>query len=80
MQHGGWCLLLHRSVFVSPPIPLSRAFGLSMRVVNSETVFFGFDVRWILLTGLFDLIGGGQPVRNTLLYTYIAEVVPSDYL
>ena len=27
------------------------------------------------LAGLFEFVGGGQPVRNALLYAYLAEVV-----
>jgi len=32
-----------------------------------------FDIRMIWLGGLSELLGGGLPVRNALLYTYIAE-------
>ena len=39
-----------------------------------------FDIRLIWLTGLFDLLGGGLPVRNALLYTIIAEVVEPGVL
>lgn len=27
------------------------------------------------LAGLFEFVGGGQPVRSALLYAYLAEVV-----
>jgi hypothetical protein len=47
----------------------------------SEGYFHGFfDTRMIYLTGLFDLIGGGQAVQRTLLYTYLAESVEANVL
>jgi hypothetical protein len=36
------------------------------------------DVRWVLLTCVFDLFGGGLPMREILLYLYVAESVPGE--
>ncbi|KAG4026020.1 hypothetical protein MFRU_046g00260 [Monilinia fructicola] len=43
---------------------------------NAET----WDIRWIYLIPLFDLVGGGQVVLKSLLYTYIGEGVGSEGL
>lgn len=39
-----------------------------------------FNVRLIWLASLFDVVGGGKIVFNTLTQVMIAEVVPSSYL
>ncbi|RYO48954.1 hypothetical protein AA0113_g9732 [Alternaria arborescens] len=36
------------------------------------------DVRWVLLSAFFDLLGGGIPMREILLYLYIAGSVPEE--
>ncbi|CAK1365433.1 unnamed protein product [Cercospora beticola] len=39
-----------------------------------------FDIRLIWLTGFFELIGGGTPSRNALLYIHLAEQISPDAL
>ncbi|KAF7886025.1 hypothetical protein EAF00_010128 [Botryotinia globosa] len=41
---------------------------------NSDT----WDIRWIYLIPVFDLIGGGKVVMVSLLYTYIGEEADSE--
>ncbi|KAI8629727.1 hypothetical protein F5Y19DRAFT_464418 [Xylariaceae sp. FL1651] len=63
------------------PSLLINLSSLAVGAAYSTAVcFYQWDIRWIWLTGFFDLIGGGQPVRSALLYSYIAEVVPSNLL
>ncbi|KAI0467064.1 hypothetical protein F4859DRAFT_518495 [Xylaria cf. heliscus] len=55
--------------------------SLAVAVTYLTTIcFFQFDIRCIWLTGFFSLVGGGQSVQKTLLYSYIAQMVLSDYL
>ncbi|KAB2571179.1 hypothetical protein BFW01_g1791 [Lasiodiplodia theobromae] len=64
-------------------ILLLNLCGMTAGAVYSTAVCFFhnfFNIRMIWFTGLFDLIGGGLPVRNALLYTYIAEAVKTGFL
>lgn len=46
-----------------------------------QVYFYTFtDVRWVLLLWVLELVGGGMPVREVLLWMYMAESVPEDGL
>ena len=39
-----------------------------------------FNIRWIWATPLFDIVGGGQMILGSLVYTYFAEEVEPENL
>ncbi|APA13311.1 predicted protein [Sclerotinia sclerotiorum 1980 UF-70] len=41
---------------------------------NSDT----WDIRWIYIIPVFDLLGGGHVIMTSLLYTYVSEGVVGE--
>lgn len=39
-----------------------------------------FNIKMIWLSSIFDILGGGKPILNTLLYIFIAEGTDSTSL
>ncbi|KAK2823866.1 hypothetical protein FQN49_007538, partial [Arthroderma sp. PD_2] len=50
--------------------------------LNDPAIYFHTftDIRWVLLLWVLELVGGGMPVREVLLWMYMAESVPEDGL
>jgi hypothetical protein len=62
-----------------PCSPYAVSPGLLMTALPVVYFHNGIqDVRWVLLTCVFDLFGGGLPMREILLYLYVAESVPGE--
>ncbi|KAH6623166.1 hypothetical protein F5144DRAFT_582543 [Chaetomium tenue] len=57
----------------------TTSFALRMAWYASVFYFHNtINVRWVLLSGLFDLFGGGVPMREILLYLYVGESARED--
>ncbi|CAN9469169.1 unnamed protein product [Alternaria alternata] len=61
---------------------LLNTTSFALRMAWYTSVFYFHNsithVRWVLLSCVFDLFGGGLPMREILLYSYVAESVPGD--
>lgn len=59
-----------------------NTISFTLRMAWYSSVFYFrntiTDVRWIFLTCIFDLFGDGVPMREILLYLYVAERVPEN--
>ncbi|KID85136.1 Major facilitator superfamily domain, general substrate transporter [Metarhizium guizhouense ARSEF 977] len=59
----------------------AASYMLRMILFTAVVYFYTFtDVRWVLLLWVLELVGGGMPVREVLLWMYMAESVPEDGL
>ncbi|KAH0598372.1 hypothetical protein MHUMG1_03670 [Metarhizium humberi] len=59
----------------------AASYMLRMMLFTAVVYFYTFtDVRWVLLLWVLELVGGGMPVREVLLWMYMAESVPEDGL
>ncbi|EFR00819.1 hypothetical protein MGYG_03823 [Nannizzia gypsea CBS 118893] len=59
----------------------SMSYMLRMILFTAVVYFHTVtDIRWVLLLWVLELVGGGMPVREVLLWMYMAESVPEDGL
>ncbi|RDL36297.1 Major facilitator superfamily, general substrate transporter [Venustampulla echinocandica] len=61
---------------------INAASYMLRMILFTAVVYFHtfFDVRCVLLLWILELVGGGMPVREVLLWMYMAESVPEDGL
>ncbi|KAL7935557.1 major facilitator superfamily domain-containing protein [Trichoderma chlorosporum] len=60
-----------------------NAASYMLRMMLFTAIFYFYrltDVRWVLLLWVLELVGGGMPVREVMLWMYMAESVPKDGL